>query len=441
MNAFARRLHGRSYINLLLNWRWMVLLIAIPVSLVIEILEGRSFDLHILDEVVLDGLVLPLTTWAVLTFAARKLAKQFEREQLLEVRQQFLQRLAEQRDYGQLAQFVVRYPATLLPVAHASLFVCEGDERQLHLVTAQDYDHSQQRGPLALAAGREHRFILMANDRQLGLLLVRCQPGEQIDADRLALLTSLVPELGRALSRALAESEQKEQLYRAARAYERRRLTQELHDSLAQQVFYLHLGLDQLSGDTTLNASTAVRRKLSSMRDVAAEVYEQIRNNLSILRAWEQVNLTEAISELARLTAHNAELTIDINVRGEPEWLSPHTCEHVYGVVREALHNVVKHARAGHVQLDLTWSADSLRISLSDNGVGFEPAVAPGADHYGLILMREAVDAFEGTISIDSSPGAGTRLVIGVPLRRAGSYLLQKQPKAYDLHPVLDAAQ
>src|SRR5688500_7920292 len=115
-------------------------------------------------------------------------------------------------------------------------------------------------------------------------------------------MTPIAPEMALALDLTIADARQAELAYREAQIDERRRITHELHDSLAQQVFYLHLGLDQLAGDKALPAGDAIQPKVESMRDVAADVYEQVRNNLSILRAWEQADLTEAISRLARVT-------------------------------------------------------------------------------------------------------------------------------------------
>jgi signal transduction histidine kinase len=205
-------------------------------------------------------------------------------------------------------------------------------------------------------------------------------------------------------------------------------------------VFYLHLNLDQLAEDETQITNAAARRKIESMRAVAADVYERVRHNLSILRTWEQVDLTEAVSELARVTAHNAEIAIDITVQGEPKWLSPHTCEHLYGVVREALNNVVKHARAQRVRLELHWSATHLSMHLVDDGVGFEPAQPAPEGHYGLALMREAVEALQGDMLLESAYGGGTTLRVTVPLRLPDPYLRQRDAWLQKLHTTLDTA-
>jgi hypothetical protein len=62
----------------------LILAIAIPISLTIEVLEGDTHDLHFLDEVIIDGMVLPITTWLVLTFAARKMTLQIAHEEQLQ---------------------------------------------------------------------------------------------------------------------------------------------------------------------------------------------------------------------------------------------------------------------------------------------------------------------------------------------------------------------
>jgi signal transduction histidine kinase len=449
MGTFDGRSHDRRHLQLLLRWRWLVLIVAIPISIVIELLEGQSEAFQFLDEVVIDGLVLPFSTWIVLTFAAQRIARQFEVEEALTQRQTFMQRLAEHRGYADLTHFVVHFPSTLLPVDHVSLFIFEPERKQFEL--AREWNGASSGGSPAAryqaglmqchacqtseaartnrigacaarsqqgeASGQEYCLLFAHDGVPVGVLRLRCLAGSALSAKQIEVVNELAPEIARALALALADSRKAALAYREAQANERRRIAHELHDSLAQQVFYLHLGLDQLAGADTQVEGNAAHRKLETLRDVAAEVYEQIRHNLSILRTWEQVNLTEAVSDLARVTAHNAELTIDVSVRGEPHWLSPHTCEHLYGVVREGLHNIIKHAQARHIDLGLDWNSERLVISLVDDGVGFDTLQLQDEGHYGLTLMREAIEALQGDLAIDSRPGAGTHVLISIPLR------------------------
>lgn len=466
LSKFAYRLDSNGYIKLLLHLRWLVLVIAIPISIVIEILEGQSHDLQFLDEVLIDGLVLPISAWVVLTFVAGKVAQQLEREHILEQQQTFLQHLNEYRDFRALTNFLVRFPAALMPVEQVALYVDDRQRGQLNLTAewaissnsykpisanlaitpvcriclTADTSAQHQQGlcnytpaqPVA-ANIREYRILLIHNDIQTGILRLHCLT-DKTTSEQIRFLTSLAPEIARALVLSIEESLQVERAYREAQIYERRRITQELHDSLAQQVFYLHLSLDQLSVEVTPLMNEAIQHKVASMRDVAADVYEQIRNNLSILRAWEQVNLTEAITELTRSTAYNADFQVDIDVQGDASWLSPHTCEHIYGIVHRALNNIARHARAQQVFLSVIWSADRLSIILIDDGIGFEPETIPTIGHYGLALMREAIESLHGTLMLDSQPGNGTQLHMVIPLQASESAPIPRKAIFEDLH-------
>lgn len=427
-------LDNRDYITLLLHWRWLILAIAIPLSVVIEMLEGDTHDLHFLDEVIIDGMVLPLATWLVLTFAARKMRLQFAQEEQLRQRQRFMHELAEHRDYPALTEWIVRFFGREFGVGSVKLALYDEERKQLtppaEWLAPSEPGFESSRG----TPPREYRFVIVQNNRQVGVLSIRARPGSPLTREQQTLLTTLMPEIARALSQALADAEATQRMYREAQLRERRRIARELHDSLAQQVFYLHLNLDQFAEDAALVPHETTRAKMAAMRDVAADVYDQIRHNLSILRAWEQVDLTEAIAELALVTAYNANLAVDVQVHGEPDWLSPHTSERIYGIAREALHNVVKHAQAQRLHVTLEWLDDTLQLTLTDDGIGFDPEGAVPEGHYGLSLMRETVEALNGQWQIDSAPGAGTSVAITVPFTRAGALPLRPQPIGVDMH-------
>ena len=95
--------------------------------------------------------------------------------------------------------------------------------------------------------------------------------------------------------------------------------------------------------------------------------------------------------------------------------LKPAAEEALYRVVQEALHNVVKHARAGSVTVSLAVEEGRLAVRVVDDGVGFEPRDVP-AGHMGLDTMGQRVASLSGEYSIDSAPGKGTTVLACVPL-------------------------
>jgi signal transduction histidine kinase len=87
----------------------------------------------------------------------------------------------------------------------------------------------------------------------------------------------------------------------------------------------------------------------------------------------------------------------------------------LYRVAQEALHNIVKHARATMVTIHLTRQEGQLILNIGDNGRGFDPA-GPFPGHLGMRSMQEGVTKIEGTLAIESAAGQGTHIHIRVPL-------------------------
>jgi len=199
-----------------------------------------------------------------------------------------------------------------------------------------------------------------------------------------------------------------------ARADERRRLSHDLHDSLAQELVYLHLELDRLAASWDL--TEPVRARLSRLRDVAGTAYDQVRHNLAGLRLRPQATLVEAVDELAHSIRERSGLDIEVVERGEAVRLPTDEAQVIFDLVAEALNNVHQHARARQAAVTIEWSAAAVTVTIADDGIGFETAGRPLPGHHGLTLMREAVSALRGQLGVDSRLGQGTRLQICLPI-------------------------
>jgi signal transduction histidine kinase len=109
-------------------------------------------------------------------------------------------------------------------------------------------------------------------------------------------------------------------------------------------------------------------------------------------------------------------LPCELEVIGEPQRLSPEARLGLYRIVQEALHNALRHAHADEARVKMEWLADRVRVTVRDNGSGFDPEQAASPTSLGLLSMRERAAAIGGTLEITSRPGMGTAVIVERPL-------------------------
>ncbi len=199
---------------------------------------------------------------------------------------------------------------------------------------------------------------------------------------------------------------------------ERQRMARELHDTLAQGlaglILQLEAGSAHLEEGRPVRAQEIVRQALARARETLADA----RRAIGDLRtaAERPDSLEEAVlAEVERFTTATGipiELELDI-----PDPLPDALADHVSRIVSESLANVARHARASRVSVEGATDAEALRLTVCDDGQGFEPAAQGGSGHYGLVGMRERARLAGGTMTLDSAPGKGTTLSFVLPLR------------------------
>jgi nitrate/nitrite-specific signal transduction histidine kinase len=199
---------------------------------------------------------------------------------------------------------------------------------------------------------------------------------------------------------------------------ERRRISRELHDSIAQHIGYLHFRLDSLAGDDAIAATAAIRQELEQMREVTGEAYDQIYGMLAELRVPGSAPVAETLLARAKWVGSRAGFRAALVTHGEPCALLAQSRQQILYIFREALSNVEKHASARHVDIDVAWQAHDLVIALRDDGRGFAIGGGSRPGHFGLGIMHERADQIQGQLSIESRLGAGTAVRLSVPLER-----------------------
>jgi PAS domain S-box-containing protein len=206
-----------------------------------------------------------------------------------------------------------------------------------------------------------------------------------------------------------------EQAQALAALEERQRLARELHDSVSQALYGISLGAH--------TARTLLARDPSKVAEPLSYVLTQAETALTEMRALifelrpESLETEGLVAALNRQAAalqarHGLEITTDLG--DEPD-LSLKVKQELYRFAQEALHNIVKHARANRVNVRMHWSVEGFLLEICDDGVGFDPGSAfPG--HLGLHSMRERVTRLGGALQIESAPGEGTRIRFQLPV-------------------------
>ena len=250
-------------------------------------------------------------------------------------------------------------------------------------------------------------------------------------------MNAIAPHIALALALTLAHPQQMAQVRLQTQLIEQQQIAIDLHNSLAQQIGYLHLSLDRFASDDQLQISDLLRRELERMRKVANEIYEQVRSTLVLLRSWESVDLTQAIADYFLKVALRTHLSNVFTTTGEPIPLRPELRRQIFSLFQEGLNNVEKHAQAKNIEVNLIWSAECLTMSIIDDGDGFDSLSAQADGHYGMIMMRELTYILQGELEVDSSPGRGTRLIFTIPLRQIQAGPMRDQTMPIHIDPPL----
>jgi signal transduction histidine kinase len=196
-----------------------------------------------------------------------------------------------------------------------------------------------------------------------------------------------------------------------------KRIAYAVHDEAGQLLVAVHLAL----ADVSRELPSLQQEQLSRIEQLLDQVEKQLRRFSHELRptVLDDLGWIPAIQFLAEGVSKRANLPIQISTKAAGRL--PTAVEiALYRVVQEALTNATKHARARRVSIRVRRTGRVLCCSIKDDGAGFDLQAVQsdrGRRGLGLIGMRERLNAVGGTLSIDSAPGRGTKLLIRVPVQ------------------------
>jgi len=207
----------------------------------------------------------------------------------------------------------------------------------------------------------------------------------------------------------------------AAVLEERQRLARDLHDSVTQLIFSITL-IAQAIAPAYRRDPTEGERRIGRVVDLSQQALGEMRALLAELRHESAIRegLLPALHKQIERVAVRENLSIELQAEAYvPQ--PPDYEETIYRVVQEALNNVAKHARAKQVRVSLEPTATHWRVTIADDGQGFDPTqgaplrVSGGSGGLGLTSMRERAERLGGRIEVQSQPGDGTTVRVTLP--------------------------
>jgi len=294
----------------------------------------------------------------------------------------------------------------------AAVLASRHGQRVDSLLDDPDVDQASAR----LLGARSGLYVpLVAHDRAIGVIDAHDKLGEdfRFTDDDLRLAESFASRASVAVD--LSERVARDSLRSVVEAQEleRRRLARELHDETGQALTSILLGLramEDAKTDEQVRAAAAelrglVVRTLQDVRQLAVELRPKALDDFGLIAALER--LVETWTEQTRI---GVQLEAHLSGRLQPEIETA-----LYRIVQEALTNIVKHARASRVSIVLSERERAVTVVIEDDGIGFAPRSAR-EDGLGLVGMRERVALVGGRLEIESREGAGTTLLVEVPV-------------------------
>jgi PAS domain S-box-containing protein len=202
---------------------------------------------------------------------------------------------------------------------------------------------------------------------------------------------------------------------------ERRSIARELHDELGQSITAIRT-IGAAIANRSSREAPDVHASATTIVEVAGRIYDTVHNIIRQLRpsALDNLGLSEALEELlASWRDRYPEVAVRAILEGDLDALGERTNITVYRFVQEGLTNVVRHAAATRAEVHVARQGGTLEVMVRDNGKGLGERNQSDLARFGLMGMRERVEALGGQFEIDGAPGEGVRVRARIPVAAA----------------------
>ncbi|MEM7347545.1 MAG: GAF domain-containing sensor histidine kinase [Chloroflexota bacterium] len=272
----------------------------------------------------------------------------------------------------------------------------------------------------------DHEQLLMTYAAQVAIVIRNAQLYEQLTAakseleEKVADRTQQLEEAKEALAR---KAEQLQQLLTETvdvEERERQRIAQDMHDSSNQLLVGAMLELKSAHKRLDNGNLGQAEESLESVQEILHRVEAEIKRIIYDLHppTLDALGLGPALRRYAARFEQYTDIPCTVEVLGKERRLAPRLEINIYRLMQEALQNVSAHAQASQANLILVFSLKNLKLTITDNGQGFDLASAQqdNLGHFGLLSMNERAESLGGRLFIDSRLGEGTGIELVVPI-------------------------
>jgi two-component system nitrate/nitrite sensor histidine kinase NarX len=245
-------------------------------------------------------------------------------------------------------------------------------------------------------------------ERQYGVMQLEIPSGNPLEDWQ----TQLLEALSRHVGIAIGTAHRAEQIHRLSLFEERGAIARELHDSLAQSLSYMKIQVSLLQNILAKHEpSVEANKVLSELREGLNSAYRELRELLTTFRLkMEGDGLVPTLEKTAQEFSQRSGVAITVESKLSGVKLSSNEELHVMQIVREALANVIHHAKASHAWVLIKQSADNMiSVSIDDDGIGLAHNT-PEPNHYGMAIMLERAKTLNGILHTQTRATGGTRI-------------------------------
>ncbi len=203
-----------------------------------------------------------------------------------------------------------------------------------------------------------------------------------------------------------------------AQEAERQRLSRQMHDGPAQAmsnfILQTEIAMRLLDADPA-----QAKEELASLKNSALGTFQKVRNFIFELRPMmlDDLGLVPTLRKYVDAFKEQTGMETALTVTGTERRLEPYLEVMIFRAIQELLGNAARHSQAASVKLHVDMGNEAVRVSVDDNGRGFDPDAMKSGSSLGLKLIRERTEMLGGRLDVDTAPGKGARIVFSVPAR------------------------